>query len=180
MDTSPEPDLDIEDINPLSQAKMPPESPHLLNVDDDLASDVDGDLDDNDVAEDLERDPDYLDDNPDDDMVAFGAQDPKSLSYNSVDDDCESVIYDRGYGDSQRHGHQGEGYQLGGSRGKYVDETVLSETVIDEHVLNAQAHPEENDPFHRFVPSPNGEDDFEEDEVTLVNYCDEEGCAFLS
>lgn len=102
MDTSPEPDLDIEDINPLSKAKMPPESPHLLNVDDDLASDVDGDLYDNDnVAKDLERDPDYLDDNPNDDMVAFGDQDPKSLSYDSVDDDCESVIYDRGYGDSQ-------------------------------------------------------------------------------
>jgi hypothetical protein len=46
MDTSPEPESDMEDMNPYTKAKIPPESPQLLDADSDSASDVDSDLDD--------------------------------------------------------------------------------------------------------------------------------------
>jgi hypothetical protein len=100
----------------------------------------------------------------DDDTVAFGDLDPRTLSYDSEDDDCESIIYDKEVMEALNDMTTSE---------EAVEEKLVDETVIAEHVVHIEAHPEENDPFHRYVPSPDEEDDLEEDEDTLVNRCDE-------
>jgi hypothetical protein len=111
----------------------------------------------------------YQDDNLDDDMAAFGDDDPRTLSYDSEDDDCKNVIYNREVMEVvNKMAINDETINE-----KVVSETMISETVVDEHVVHIEAHPEEADPFHRNFPSPNEEDDLEEDENTLVDRCDE-------
>lgn len=81
---------------------MPPERPRLPDTDSDSASDVNSDPEDDmymddlkDAVEDLDRDLDYPDENLDDETVTFGDYDPRTLSHDSEDDDCESVIYNK-------------------------------------------------------------------------------------
>jgi hypothetical protein len=127
-------------------------------------------------------DDDLVDEENDDkewenESVAFGILDPKGISYDSDDDDCKSVIHDKEVleiynamtvdGDLDKVGTEAAVNQ------SFVPNEGDTEAVIKEDALQLAAHPDENDPFHRFVPSPNDQDDLEEDEGTLVNRCDE-------
>lgn len=88
----------------------------------------------------------------DGDTAAF---DPQEICSDSEDDDdCGSVIYDK------------EVMEI-------INEEAVNDETVAEEAVTVEAHPEETDPFHRFVPSLDEEDDTEEDEDTLVARCDE-------
>lgn len=108
--------------------------------------DVDNDLDEVYLDEDLEgAQDDSLADDPDyDDLVAFEDLDPKTISYDSDNDDCESIIHDK---------------------------EALE--VVNEGAVTVEAHSEEGEPFHGFLPSLDEQDDLEEDEDTRVRRCDD-------
>lgn len=46
-------------------------------------------------------------------------------------------------------------------------------TVVDQDDLKLEAHWEKDDPFHRYVPSADDQDDLEDDEDTLFRRCEE-------
>lgn len=204
-DLSDPPDSDLDMGEPSPSDDMDDDDDMADDTEDDADEDVYDDtdscsLDDSDLSQDdsLADDPDY------DDTVAFGDLDPKTASYDSDDEDCESVIYDREVMEvyNEMIGNEtnlpeytinepvlSERAVTNPSASKLiVSESVVSEPVVTEPVvresdvnetavakgvIHIEAHPEEHDPFHRYVPSADGQDDCEEDEDTLVNRCDE-------
>lgn len=110
--------------------------------------------------------------------MAFRTQDPKGISYDSDDDDCKSVIHDKEvleiYNEMTVDADLDKrvGAEAAVNQGLVTNEGD-TEAVVKEDALQLEAHPDENDPFHRFVRSPDDQDDLEEDEDILVNRCDE-------